>query len=59
MKKFDCASLEELMKKPIYFTPNLKQQAKKMIAEGEFRSALELHRDARWDMINRSVGLIR
>jgi len=58
MKEYDC-SLEELMKKPIYFTPNLKQQARKMIAEGVFRTALELHWDERRDMLNRSMGLIK
>ena len=58
MKEYDC-SLDELLTKPIYFTNNLKQQAKKMIAEGQFRSALELRWDERPDMINRDVGLIK
>ena len=58
MDRYDC-SLEELLQKSMYFTPNLKQQAKKMIAESKFRTAKELHWDARRDMINRDVGLIK
>lgn len=57
MQHYDC-SLDELLTKHIYFTNNLRQQARKMIDEGEFRTALELHLDERRDMINRSVGLI-
>lgn len=59
IQHFDCATLEELLEKPVYFTPNMRQQALKMMTEGEFVTALELHRDARRDIINRSVGLIR
>ena len=59
MNHYNC-SLEELLKKPaIYFTPAQKKQAHKMLDEGLFRTALELHRDERRDMINRSVGLIK
>ena len=58
MQRYDC-TLEELLTKPIYFTNNLKQQARKMIDEGVFRTALELRWDERRDMINRDVGLIR
>ena len=58
MQRYDC-TLEELLTKPIYFTNNLKQQSRKMIDEGMFRTALELRWDERRDMINRDVGLIK
>ena len=58
MQRYDC-TLEELLTKPIYFTNNLKQQARKMVDEGVFRTALELRWDERRDMINRDAGLIK
>ena len=58
MVRYDCL-LEQLLEKPFYFTHNMRQQTKKMIDEGKFRTAKELHWDARRDMINRDVGLIR
>jgi len=59
MNRYDC-TLEELLKKPaIYFTPNIKTQAKKMLDEGEFHTAKELREDERRNNLYRDVGLIK
>ena len=58
MKKYDC-DIEGLLHHPAMFmSDGLRIQARKMLAESEFKTAKELREDKRRDMINRSVGLI-
>jgi len=57
--EYDC-TLGYLLKHPrIFLSDGLKKQARKMIDEGEFKTARELLKEQRTEHLQRSVGLIR
>ncbi len=52
--------LDELVHhKTIFLSDNLKKQSRKMLSEGEFRTAKDLLKEKQRENIQRAVGLIR
>jgi len=58
-QEYSCSLQELLDHSRISLSKNLRTQAKKMIAEGKFRSAKELKDFEHRNMLNRAVGLIK
>lgn len=53
-------TLEELLHhETIFLSDNLKKQARKMIVEGQFKTAKELLKEQRREYFQRAVGMIR